>query len=124
MPRCRLMMMARAEWPFSRAMLGSDIGVVTRCRERARCRKCAQQPVSAAACSRSTGCWLGVMRAAAPCALRACRYAIDGCDPAGYTGCMWGVAGLHDQGGQEKPVREAAARAVCVRDVCVCSSTH
>ena len=26
------------------------------------------------------------------------RYELDGRDPSGYVGCMWSIAGTHDQG--------------------------
>ncbi|XP_017328690.1 CPD photolyase [Ictalurus punctatus] len=32
------------------------------------------------------------------------RYALDGCDPNGYVGCMWSICGIHDQGWAERPV--------------------
>eukprot|EP00730_Choanoeca_flexa_P014049 TRINITY_DN5998_c0_g1_i2.p1 TRINITY_DN5998_c0_g1~~TRINITY_DN5998_c0_g1_i2.p1 ORF type:complete len:541 (+),score=121.80 TRINITY_DN5998_c0_g1_i2:16-1638(+) len=32
------------------------------------------------------------------------RYEIDGRDPNGYVGCMWSIAGIHDQGWKERPV--------------------
>ncbi|TSL47729.1 Deoxyribodipyrimidine photo-lyase [Bagarius yarrelli] len=32
------------------------------------------------------------------------RYALDGCDPNGYVGCMWSVCGIHDQGWAERLV--------------------
>lgn len=37
--------------------------------------------------------------------MRWCRYELDGRDANGYVGCMWSIAGIHDQ--------------VCVC-VCVC----
>jgi hypothetical protein len=36
-------------------------------------------------------------------ALPSCRYELDGRDPNGYVGCMWSVAGIHDQVGWEYP---------------------
>ncbi|CDJ27030.1 DNA photolyase, putative [Eimeria mitis] len=32
------------------------------------------------------------------------RFSLDGTDPNGVVGCMWSVAGLHDQGWAERPV--------------------
>lgn len=32
------------------------------------------------------------------------KYQLDGRDPNGYVGCMWAVAGVHDQGWKERPV--------------------
>eukprot|EP01006_Ploeotia_vitrea_P048374 TRINITY_DN67228_c7_g3_i1.p1 TRINITY_DN67228_c7_g3~~TRINITY_DN67228_c7_g3_i1.p1 ORF type:complete len:552 (-),score=55.29 TRINITY_DN67228_c7_g3_i1:665-2281(-) len=32
------------------------------------------------------------------------KYEIDGRDPSGYVGCMWSIAGIHDQGWAERPV--------------------
>jgi len=32
------------------------------------------------------------------------KFEIDGCDPNGYTGVMWSIAGVHDQGFAERPV--------------------
>jgi len=32
------------------------------------------------------------------------KYSIDGRDPNGYTGIMWSIAGVHDQGWKERPV--------------------
>ena len=32
------------------------------------------------------------------------RYELDGCDPNGYVGCAWSVAGVHDNGWAERPV--------------------
>lgn len=34
----------------------------------------------------------------------AARYELDGRDPSGYVGCMWSIAGVHDQGWGERPV--------------------
>ena len=31
------------------------------------------------------------------------KYQLDGRDPNGYVGCMWAVAGVHDQGWKERP---------------------
>jgi deoxyribodipyrimidine photo-lyase len=31
-------------------------------------------------------------------------YALDGLDPNGYVGCMWSIAGIHDQGWKERAV--------------------
>ncbi|MES1903169.1 MAG: DNA photolyase phr1, partial [Paramarteilia canceri] len=31
-------------------------------------------------------------------------YSIDGCDPNGYVGIMWSIAGVHDHGWAERPV--------------------
>ena len=31
-------------------------------------------------------------------------YALDGLDPNGYGGCMWSIAGVHDQGWKERAV--------------------
>jgi len=31
-------------------------------------------------------------------------YALDGLDPNGYVGCMWSIAGVHDQGWKERAV--------------------
>lgn len=32
------------------------------------------------------------------------RYELDGRDPNGYVGCMWSIAGIHDQGWGERPI--------------------
>ncbi|XP_058251484.1 CPD photolyase [Hemibagrus wyckioides] len=32
------------------------------------------------------------------------RYALDGCDPNGYVGCMWSICGIHDQGWAERHI--------------------
>lgn len=32
------------------------------------------------------------------------RFALDGCDPNGYVGCMWSIAGIHDMGWTERPI--------------------
>lgn len=32
------------------------------------------------------------------------RYQLDGRDPNGYVGCMWSIAGIHDQGWREREV--------------------
>lgn len=32
------------------------------------------------------------------------KYELDGRDPNGYVGCMWSIAGIHDQGWAERPV--------------------
>jgi deoxyribodipyrimidine photo-lyase len=32
------------------------------------------------------------------------RYALDGRDPNGYVGVLWGVGGLHDRPWSERPV--------------------
>ena len=32
------------------------------------------------------------------------RYSLDGADPNGFVGCMWSVAGIHDQGWKEREV--------------------
>ena len=32
------------------------------------------------------------------------RFSLDGRDPNGYVGCMWSVAGVHDQGWAERKV--------------------
>jgi len=32
------------------------------------------------------------------------RYELDGRDPNGYVGCMWSIAGIHDQGWRERPI--------------------
>ncbi|XP_043073832.1 CPD photolyase [Puntigrus tetrazona] len=32
------------------------------------------------------------------------HFALDGCDPNGYVGCMWSICGIHDQGWAERPV--------------------
>lgn len=32
------------------------------------------------------------------------RYELDGRDPSGYVGCMWSIAGIHDQGWAERAV--------------------
>ncbi len=32
------------------------------------------------------------------------RYQLDGREPAGYVGCMWSIAGVHDQGWAERAV--------------------
>jgi len=32
------------------------------------------------------------------------KYSLDGRDPNGYVGCMWSIAGIHDQGWAERPV--------------------
>ncbi|GAQ81945.1 Deoxyribodipyrimidine photolyase/cryptochrome [Klebsormidium nitens] len=32
------------------------------------------------------------------------KYEIDGRDPNGYVGCMWAIAGVHDQGWGERPI--------------------
>jgi len=32
------------------------------------------------------------------------RFALDGCDPNGYVGCMWSIGGIHDMGWTERPV--------------------
>uniref|UniRef100_A0A182V452 Deoxyribodipyrimidine photo-lyase n=2 Tax=Anopheles merus TaxID=30066 RepID=A0A182V452_ANOME len=32
------------------------------------------------------------------------RYSLDGRDPNGYVGCMWSIAGIHDQGWKEREI--------------------
>ena len=32
------------------------------------------------------------------------KYSLDGTDPNGIVGCMWSIAGVHDQGWAERPV--------------------
>lgn len=32
------------------------------------------------------------------------KYSIDGRDPNGFVGCMWSVAGIHDQGWGERAI--------------------
>lgn len=32
------------------------------------------------------------------------KYAIDGCDPNGYTGVGWSIMGIHDQGWKEREI--------------------
>ncbi len=32
------------------------------------------------------------------------KYSLDGTDPNGFVGCMWSVAGVHDQGWKEREV--------------------
>ncbi len=32
------------------------------------------------------------------------KYSLDGRDPSGYVGCMWSIAGIHDQGWAERPI--------------------
>ncbi|XP_053675220.1 deoxyribodipyrimidine photo-lyase [Anopheles nili] len=32
------------------------------------------------------------------------RYSLDGRDPNGYVGCMWSIAGIHDQGWKERDI--------------------
>ncbi|PIK37904.1 photolyase [Apostichopus japonicus] len=32
------------------------------------------------------------------------KYSLDGRDPNGYTGCMWSICGIHDQGWAERDV--------------------
>ena len=32
------------------------------------------------------------------------KYAMDGCDPNGFVGCMWSIGGIHDQGWAERPI--------------------
>lgn len=32
------------------------------------------------------------------------KFNYDGRDPNGYTGCMWSIAGIHDQGWRERPI--------------------
>ena len=32
------------------------------------------------------------------------KYELDGRDPNGYVGCMWSIAGIHDQGWGERPI--------------------
>lgn len=32
------------------------------------------------------------------------RYSLDGQDPNGFVGCMWSIAGIHDQGWGERPI--------------------
>jgi len=32
------------------------------------------------------------------------KYSLDGRDPNGFVGCMWSIAGIHDQGWKEREV--------------------
>ncbi|XP_062848959.1 CPD photolyase [Trichomycterus rosablanca] len=32
------------------------------------------------------------------------HFALDGCDPNGYVGCMWSICGIHDQGWAERAI--------------------
>jgi len=32
------------------------------------------------------------------------KFSLDGCDPNGFVGCMWSVAGVHDMGWAERPI--------------------
>lgn len=32
------------------------------------------------------------------------KYALDGCDPNGYTGIAWSIGGVHDRAWSERPV--------------------
>ena len=41
------------------------------------------------------------------CCLVLRRYALDGCDPNGFVGCMWSIVGTHDMGESSHPTRSS-----------------